>query len=151
MNVRGKRKRSSGTGEDEDVEVEIHSDSVDDEGKQTAAARPPIVLAPPKRNRSKNYSGHSQETFVQKLAGVCTSPYPPAQTEVSSIISLQRAQLDQAYIQLEARLVFIARKHLHEGHAIVQSRGGTDNIYRRHLASLAVIIEPPQHKGQTAH
>ena len=76
MNVRRKRKRSSGTGEDEDVEVEIHSDSVDYEGKQTAAVRPPIVSAPPKRNRSENYIGHSQETFVQRLAGVCTSPYP---------------------------------------------------------------------------
>ena len=52
MNVRGKRKRSSGTGEDEDVEVEIHSDSVNDEGKQTAAARPPIVSAPPTEKES---------------------------------------------------------------------------------------------------
>ena len=104
MSVRRKRKRSSGTGEDEDVEVEIHSDSVDVEGKQTTAARPPIVSAPPKRNRSGNYIGHSQETFVQRLAGVCTSPYPLDQTEVSSI-SWQRAQLDQACVQLEARML----------------------------------------------
>ena len=104
MNVKRKRKRSSGTGDEDEDEVEIHSDSVDDEGKQTAAARPPIVSAPSKRNRPENHIGHSQETFVQRLAGVCTSPYPPAQTEVSSI-SWQRAQLDQACIQLEARML----------------------------------------------
>ena len=98
------QERSSGTGENKDVEVEIHSDSVDDKGKQTAAVRPPIVSAPSKRNRPENHIGHSQETFVQRLAGVCTSPYPPAQTEVSSI-SWQRAQLDQACIRLEARLL----------------------------------------------
>ena len=37
---RSKRKQRSGTGEDED-EVEIHSNSADDEVKQTTAARPP--------------------------------------------------------------------------------------------------------------
>ena len=70
---RSKRKQRSGTGEDED-EVEIHSDSADDEVKQTTAARPTVVSTPPKRNRSENYSGYSQETFVQKLDGTCTSP-----------------------------------------------------------------------------
>ena len=62
---RSKRKQRSGTGEDED-EVEIHSNSADDEVKQTTAARPTIVSAPPKMNRSENYSGYSQETFVHK-------------------------------------------------------------------------------------
>ena len=70
---RSKRKQRSGTGEDED-EVEIHSNSADDEVKQTTAARPTIVSAPPKRNRSENYREYSQEIFVQKLDGTCTSP-----------------------------------------------------------------------------
>ena len=101
-NVRRKRKQSSGTGEDED-EVEIHSDSADDEVKQTTAAHPTIVSAPTKRSRSENYSGHSQDTFVQKLAGTCMSPYPSAQPVVPSIP--QQAQLDQACIQHEASLL----------------------------------------------